>query len=100
MMPTDWEELYQRGETPWDKGAPSPGLIDYLAEHPVHGRGLVPGCGTGHDVRALAQTAHQVIGIDVAPSAIAAAQRFSSGQHCAIRGRRSLCTFPRDAGQL
>jgi SAM-dependent methyltransferase len=79
MMPTDWEELYQRGETPWDKGAPSPGLIDYLAEHPVHGRGLVPGCGTGHDVRALAQTAHQVIGIDVAPSAITAAQRLSSG---------------------
>ena len=30
-MPTDWEAQYQKGETPWDKGAPSPGLVDFLA---------------------------------------------------------------------
>jgi SAM-dependent methyltransferase len=76
LMPTDWEAQYQKGETPWDKGAPSPGLVDFLAAEPVTGRVLVPGCGAGHDVRALAKTANEVIGLDVAPSAIAAAERF------------------------
>lgn len=80
---TDWEAKYQAGDTPWDKGAPSPGLIDYLAEEPVRGRVLVPGCGMGHDVRALAAAADEVVGIDVAPSAIAAANAFPrvGGEH-------------------
>lgn len=73
-MPTDWEDHYRRGETPWEKGAPSPGLVEFLAVEPVHGRVLVPGCGFGHDVRALAATAEEVVGIDLAPSAVAAAQ--------------------------
>lgn len=77
-MPTDWEAQYQKGETPWDKGAPSPGLVDFLAEEPMNGRVLVPGCGLGYDVRALAATAEEVVGIDIAPSAIEAAGRFSS----------------------
>jgi SAM-dependent methyltransferase len=75
-MPTDWEDHYRRGETPWDKGAPSPGLVDFLGTEPVRGRVLVPGCGVGHDVRALAATAEEVVGIDIAPSAVAAAQAF------------------------
>lgn len=73
-MPTDWEDHYRRGETPWEKGAPSPGLVDFLAENPIRGRVLVPGCGFGHDVRALAGTADEVIGIDLAPSAVAGAR--------------------------
>lgn len=73
---TNWEAQYQAGETPWDKGAPSPGLIDYLAENLVHGRVLVPGCGFGHDVRALAKTADEVVGLDIAPSAVEAARKF------------------------
>ena len=80
---TNWEAKYQAGETPWDKGAPSPGLIDYLNGEPVRGRVLVPGCGFGHDVRALAATADEVVGIDVAPSAILAARSFPPvrGEH-------------------
>lgn len=73
-MPTDWEDHYQRGETPWEKGAPCPGLVDFLAGEGVHGRVLVPGCGSGHDARALAATADEVVGIDIAPSAIKAAR--------------------------
>ncbi len=73
---TDWEAQYQAGDTPWDKGAPSPGLVDYLAEHPVHGRVLVPGCGFGYDVRALTETADEVLGIDIAPSAVEGARKF------------------------
>ena len=71
---TDWELAYQQKETPWDKGASSPGLVDYLATEGVSGRVLVPGCGFGYDVRALAAKADEVVGIDIAPSAVEAAE--------------------------
>ena len=68
-----WEGRYQTGEMTWEKGAPSPGLEDFLAAHPVLPRGsvAVPGCGTGHDVRAWARTGFEAWGFDFAPSAIA-----------------------------
>jgi len=75
-MPTDWEDHYHRQDTPWEKGEPSPGLVDYLRTEPVRGRVLVPGCGFGHDVRALAATADEVTGIDVARSAVMGARQF------------------------
>lgn len=71
-----WEELYQKGETTWDKGEPSPGLVDFLAGSaaPAPGKVLVPGCGTGHDVRAWAGAGFPVTGLDIAPSAIRRAE--------------------------
>jgi SAM-dependent methyltransferase len=75
-MPTDWELRYQSHDTPWDKGAPHPELVQWLSKHAMTGKVLVPGCGLGHDVRALAASADEVLGIDVAPSAIAEAKKF------------------------
>ena len=51
-----WESRYQAHDMPWEKGAPSPGLVDFLSAHPDLERGhvCVPGCGTGHDVREFA----------------------------------------------
>ncbi len=72
---TDWESCYQRGETPWDKGSASPGLIDFLACRQVTGRVLVPGCGLGHDVRALSAAGARVVGLDIAPTAVDVARR-------------------------
>src|ERR1017187_5117352 len=71
-MPTDWEERYQTGDMPWEKGAASPGLVDFLATQRTleRGRVLVPGCGTGHDVREWAKAGFAVTGSDLAPSAI------------------------------
>src|SRR5437016_11775105 len=67
-----WESRYQSGDMPWEKGAPSPGLVDFLEAHPALPRGTVcvPGCGTGHDVRAWAGAGFQAFGYDLAPSAI------------------------------
>ena len=73
-MPTDWESHYRTKDTPWEKGEAHPALVDYLAEHPVTGRVLAPGCGLGHDVRALAAQGAEVVGLDIAPSAVEAAQ--------------------------
>src|SRR4051812_41703777 len=85
-MPTDWEDHYRRKEMPWEKGAPSPSLLDFLATEPVRGRVFVPGCGYGHDVRALASTAEEVVGLDLAPSAVEGAQIFPKigGEHYEI----------------
>jgi cyclopropane fatty-acyl-phospholipid synthase-like methyltransferase len=67
-----WENRYQTRDMPWEKGAPSPGLEDFLAAHPALPRGSVgvPGCGTGHDVRAWAQAGFDAYGFDIAPSGI------------------------------
>lgn len=73
----DWEERYQRGETPWERGYAAPALIDFLFREKIGGKILVPGCGLGHDVRALSQQGAEAIGLDWAPSAIQRAQSFS-----------------------
>ena len=72
MSETNWEDRYQTGDMPWEKGEPSPGLVDFLAAHPELPKGTVcvPGCGTGHDVRAWAKAGFQTCGYDLAPSAI------------------------------
>src|SRR5437867_7808224 len=78
---SDWEQRYQTGDMPWEKGAPSPGLVDFLAAHPDLPRGTVcvPGCGTGHDVRAWAAAGFETHGFDVAPSAIRLSKEKSDG---------------------
>jgi SAM-dependent methyltransferase len=77
---TYWEDCYQRGDMRWEKGAPSPGLVDFLAAHPDLPRGTVcaPGCGTGHDVRAWNQAGFIATGVDVAPSAIRLANEWTA----------------------
>ena len=76
MSDTEWEARYQSGDTPWEKGEPSPGLVDFLAAHPGLPRAAVcvPGCGTGHDVRVWAQAGFSAFGFDLAPSAIRLAE--------------------------
>lgn len=72
MNQADWERRYQTRDMPWEKGAPSPGLVDFLATHrELPGETVcVPGCGTGHDVRAWARAGFRAYGYDIAPSAI------------------------------
>src|SRR5271169_4758618 len=67
-----WETRYRTNDMPWEKGAPSPGLVDFLAAHGELPRATVcvPGCGTGHDVLTWAQTGFQAFGFDLAPSAV------------------------------
>lgn len=86
-MQPDWEEQYRIGETPWDKGEASPAVTAWLGQHPgeMTGRVLIPGCGTGHDVRVIAhaEPGAEPIGLDLAPTAIAACR-----QQPAVGGER------------
>lgn len=77
-MSIDWSARYQTGETPWEKGEPHPELPFLISNHreiiESAGSVLVPGCGFGHDARLIASsTAGQVVGLDLAPEAIAKA---------------------------
>lgn len=72
----DWEARWQTGDTPWEKGAPAPPLLEWLTRNKIRGHVLVPGCGSGHDVRALARAGAEPIGLDLSPSAINIADSF------------------------
>lgn len=69
-MARDWNQAYETGDTPWDKGYASPPLCEFMERRPIQGRVLVPGCGTGHDVRALAAQGAEAVGLDIAESAL------------------------------
>ncbi|MDA1272440.1 MAG: methyltransferase domain-containing protein [Verrucomicrobia bacterium] len=83
MNSTEWEGRYAANDTPWEKGEPSPGLVDFLRERTdlSSGKVCVPGCGTGHDVRAWVRAGFSAFGFDFAPSAIRLARErtFSEG---------------------
>ncbi len=78
---TDWEQRYQAGDTPWEKGYAAPPLTELLGkvDSPAWGAGpiLVPGCGMGHDVRALAAMGVPILGVDLSQSAVQGAGRFA-----------------------
>lgn len=80
LDPTDWENCYREGTTPWEKGEAAPPLLEFLARDglELRGRIFVPGCGFGHDVRALASAspAAEVIGLDISSSAISGAENY------------------------
>ena len=81
-MPTDWDACSRANDTPWDKGASAPPLLEWLDQpgHRFDGDVLVPGCGFGHDVRAIAATgqARRVCGLDFSPAALAKARQYPS----------------------
>jgi methyl halide transferase len=84
-----WEELWAAGLSTgeyFDTGVCHPALADIIASntllHGAHpsasqGRALVPGCGRGYEVVALADSGQfeSVVGLDLAPMGVAAARQ-------------------------
>lgn len=71
---TDWESCYLEGNTPWDKGAPSPPLSEWIKKNHPSGKALVPGCGIGHDVAVLIEAGVEAVGVDLSSTAVERAQ--------------------------
>jgi len=96
MTTNPWEERYQSGDTPWEKGEGSPGLADFLRARQDLPRGsvLVPGCGTGHDARIWARHGFLPIGLDIAPSAARVASEQTRAQN--LQGSFLAGDFLRD----
>jgi SAM-dependent methyltransferase len=71
--PAFWDLRYQARFAPWDAGRAPARLRAFLAGRPP-ARALVPGCGSAHEVGALAEAGWDVLGIDFSAEAIAAAR--------------------------
>lgn len=83
-----WAKLWEDGSfLPWDRGRPSPALIDTLENHQgligravLDGRrkkALVPGCGRGVDVLLLESFGYDAIGLEVSEDAVKAAKEYA-----------------------
>jgi SAM-dependent methyltransferase len=72
--PEFWEKRFRENFTPWDAGRVPTALERFLETEPGRLRVLVPGCGSGYEVRAFAQAGHEALAVDFAPAAIERAQ--------------------------
>lgn len=68
-----WQGRFVEGNLPWDRGAPNPQLAQWIEDGTLApaSRVVVPGCGQGWEVAALAAAGMAVTGIDFAPGALA-----------------------------
>lgn len=76
----DWDSIYRQegvfeGPPPWNIGEPQPELAALIAAGKVHGEVLDAGCGVAELSLALAAQGYTVVGIDLIPTAVAAAQQ-------------------------
>jgi SAM-dependent methyltransferase len=108
--PEFWDTRYRDGVTPWDAAAVPLKLIKYL-EHQKPKRVLVPGCGSGYEVKAFAERGHEVLAIEFSDAAIEAARRvlgplagrvqkadffgFEAAPFDLVYERAFLCALPR-----
>ena len=110
--PEFWDLRYGARFAPWDAGKVPAQLRAFVAASPSPCRVLVPGCGSAWDVRFLAESGWDVLGIDFSSAALAAAREilgpFAARVHeadffAAIAGepfevvyeRAFLCALPR-----
>jgi protein-L-isoaspartate O-methyltransferase len=69
---TFWQHRFESADLPWDRGQSSPQLGAWLSAGVLRpGESvIVPGCGSGHEVAALAAARCTVTGLDYAPAAV------------------------------
>jgi SAM-dependent methyltransferase len=73
--PEFWEKRFRESFTPWDAGRVPAKLEQFLKAEPRGARVLIPGCGSGYEVRAFSEGGHDVLAVDFAPAAVERAQR-------------------------
>ncbi|KAG0606760.1 hypothetical protein M758_9G165100 [Ceratodon purpureus] len=77
-MDTAWEQLWKEGITPWDAQGVTPAITTLLKQNKLReGKVLVPGCGSGYDVVAMASPTRRVTGLDISKTALEQAQLFA-----------------------
>ncbi|HUG77393.1 MAG TPA: methyltransferase [Burkholderiales bacterium] len=109
--PDFWDTRYRGGVTPWDAAGVPPQLTVWLQSKQAPQRVLIPGCGSGYEVRAFAAHGHDVLAVDFSDAALEAARRelgalsdrvlkadfFSFEAQCfdVVYERAFLCALPR-----
>ena len=69
-----WDSRYRAGKTPWDFGGIPSALAAYLQMTSPQ-RVLIPGCGSGYEVRAFHERGWDVLAADYSPAAIERARQ-------------------------
>src|SRR4051794_34513106 len=70
-----WDDSYTTdGPAPWDVGRPQPAVVRLCDERAFAGPVLDAGCGSGENALEIAAREIEVVGVDVAPTAIRRAQ--------------------------
>lgn len=106
-----WDVRFRGGVTPWDAAGVPAQLAVWLQNRKSSLRVLIPGCGTGYEVRAFCEHGHEVLAIEFSDAAIDAAKRelgpladrvkkadffaFESPPFDVVYERAFLCALPR-----
>jgi SAM-dependent methyltransferase len=69
-----WTKRWAVGKIPWDCGGIPPSLVSFLGRIPAPTRVLIPGCGSGYEVRAFHEVGHDVSAIEFSAPAVAHAK--------------------------
>ena len=69
-----WDASYAVGPAPWDTGEPQPAIVRLAAAGAFTGAVLDAGCGTGENALHIAALGLQVVGADVAETALTIAR--------------------------
>lgn len=74
-QPEFWDSRYRDSATPWDAHGVPADLRAFAATLPPAVRILVPGCGSAHELRYLAEAGAQVLAIDFSNEAVERAKQ-------------------------
>lgn len=80
--PGFWDERFEQGFTPWDRGGVPDALCEFVSNSPRPLRTLIPGCGSAWELVHLSQAGWDATAIDFSPAAVASAKR-QAGQWAA-----------------
>jgi SAM-dependent methyltransferase len=69
-----WDASYVDGPAPWDIGKPQSAIVRLAAEGAFSGAVLDAGCGTGENALHIASLGLDVLGVDVAETALSVAR--------------------------
>jgi hypothetical protein len=72
--PAFWDERFERGFTPWDRGGVPEALQRFVAHAGRPLATLIPGCGNGYELACLLDAGWNAVAIDFSPAAVAAAR--------------------------
>jgi SAM-dependent methyltransferase len=68
--PDFWDTRYRSGKTPWDFHGIPKALQEFLQSTTIKGRVLIPGCGSGYEIKAFADAGWDPVGIDFSQAAV------------------------------
>lgn len=72
--PSFWDERFEQGFTPWDRGGVPQQLRTFVEAQPQPLRTLIPGCGAAYELGFLSDAGWDVTAIDFSPAAVALAK--------------------------